>query len=111
MNALGSRVSSPRFQRRFLWIAALVLVGGGVAALIAFVWTGPKKETVAFTPQPAQIAPKEKTVPFDPKAKEIGERFIETAVERKNLEESYHLVAPALRGSMSLAEWKTAPPR
>ena len=107
MSALASRVSSPRFQRRFLWISVLVLVVGGLAALIAFVWTGPKKKTVAFTPQPAQIAPKEKTVPFDPQAKEVGERFIETAVQRKNLEKSYRLVAPALRGSMTLAQWKT----
>jgi len=103
----ASRLSSPRFQRRFLWIAGLVLLVGGLAFLIVFVWTGPKQKPVAFTPKQAQVAPKEKTVPFDPKAKEVGERFIETAVQRKNLEESYRLVAPALRGGMTLAQWKT----
>jgi hypothetical protein len=108
MSALASRVSSPRFQRRFLWASGLVLLGGGLAALIAFVWTGPEhKAAPAFVPKPAQIAPKEKTVPFDPRAKEVGERFIETAVQRKNLEESYRLVAPALRGSFTLKQWKT----
>jgi hypothetical protein len=107
VSTFASRLSSPRFQRRFLWISGLVLVVGGLAALIAFIWTGPKQKTVAFTPKPALVAPKEKTVPFDPAAKEVGERFIETAVQRKSLEESYHLVAPALRGSLTLAQWKT----
>lgn len=84
-----------------------MLLAGGLAALIAFVWTGPRPKKQVFVPKPAQIAPKETTVPFDPKAKEVGERFIETAVQRKNLEESYGLVAPALRGSFTLKQWKT----
>jgi hypothetical protein len=107
VSTLASRFSSPRFQRRFLWISAAVLLVGGLAALFAVVWTGPKQKTVAFTPEPAQVAQKEKTVPFDPKAKEVGERFIETAVQRKNLEESYHLVAPSMRDGFTLAQWKT----
>jgi hypothetical protein len=107
VSTFASRLSSPRFQRRFLWVAGLVLVIGGLAALITLVWTGPKQKPVAFTPEPAQVAPKEKTVPFDPKAKEIGERFIETAVQRKNLEESYRLVAPSMREGFTLRQWKT----
>ena len=107
MSALASRVSSPRFQRRLFWTSALVLLAGGLAALIAFVWTGPQEKKQVFVPQPAQVAPKEKSVPFDPKAKEVGERFIETAVQRRHLAESYRLVAPALRGSFTLEQWKT----
>jgi hypothetical protein len=107
VSTFASRLSSPRFQRRFVWISGLVLVVGGLAALIAFVWTGPKEKPVAFTPKPAQVTPKEKTVPFDPRAKEIGERFIETAVQRKNLEESYRLVAPSMRDGFTLEQWKT----
>lgn len=85
-----------------------MLAVGGIAATIAFLWTGPKaKPEPPFVPQKAQVAPKEKTVPFDPAAKEVGERFIETAVQRKDLEESYRLVAPALRGSFTLEQWKT----
>lgn len=108
MSALASRLSSPRFQRRLLWIGGSVVALGGIAATIAFLWTGPKpKPAPPFVPKQAQVAPKERTVPFDPAAKEVGERFIETAVQRKNLEESYHLVAPALRGGFSLKQWKT----
>ena len=108
MNAAASRLSSPRFQRRLIAIAALVLIAGGTAAAITFLWTGPKKAVEPpFTPKPAQVAKKEKTVPFDPAAKLVGERFIETAVARKNLEESWHLVAPAMKGSFTLEQWKT----
>jgi hypothetical protein len=108
MSALAARLSSPRFQRRLLWVGGGVLLVGGFAAAVAFLWTGPKpKQEPPFVPKPAQIAAREKTVPFDPAAKEVGERFIETAVERKNLEESYHLVAPALRGDFTLEQWKS----
>jgi len=108
MSALAARLSSPRFQRRLLWIGGSVLLAGGLAATIAFLWTGPQpKKEPPFVPKPAQIATKQQSVPFDPAAKEVGERFIETAVERKNLEESYRLVAPALRGDFTLAQWKT----
>jgi hypothetical protein len=54
-----------------------------------------------------QIPTHDRTVAIDPAAKKIGERFIETAVERKNLEESYHLVAPAMKGVFTLKRWKT----
>ena len=72
MSALASRLSSPRFQRQLFWGSRLVLLAGGLAGLIAFVWTGPQQKKQVFVPKPAQIAPKEKTVPFDPKAKEVG---------------------------------------
>jgi hypothetical protein len=108
MSALASRFSSPRFQRKLLWVSTIVFVVGAAAVTIAFLWTAPKKKVEpVFVPQPAQVAKKEKSVPFDPKAKLVGERFIETAVERKNLEESWHLVAPAFRSGFTLEQWKT----
>ena len=108
MSTVASRFASPRFQRRLIWVSAAVLVVGATAGTIAFLWTGPKpKVEPPFVPQKVQIAKKEKTVPFDPAAKKVGERFIETAVARKNLEESFHLVAPALKGDFTLEQWKT----
>jgi len=108
MSALASRFSSPRFQRRLLWVGGAVLVAGVVAVIVTKVWTSP---TVAPPPPPpgkVQIAKQEeKTVPLDPAAQKVGERFIETAVERKNLAESWRLAAPALRSDFTLERWKT----
>jgi hypothetical protein len=108
MSALAARVSSPRFQRRLLWIGGTVLVAGVVAVIVTTVWTSPKAE-----PPPAaaggkvQVPTREKTVPLDPAAQKVGERFIETAVERKNLAESWTLAAPALRSNFTLSRWKS----
>ena len=108
MSALAARVSSPRFQRRLFWIGGAVLAAGVVAVIVTTVWTSPKVE-----PPPAaaggkvQVPTREKTVPLDPAAQKVGERFIETAVERKNLGESWTLAAPALRANFTLERWKT----
>jgi hypothetical protein len=108
MSALASRVSSPRFQRRLFWAGGAVLAAGIVALIVMKVWTGPTPEPPPAVPvAKAQVASQEKTVPLDPAAQRVGERFIETAVERKNLDESWTLAAPALRGGFTLERWKT----
>jgi hypothetical protein len=48
-----------------------------------------------------------KAVPLAAAAKQVAYRFVDTAVARKNLAESYGLVTPALRQGLTLAEWKT----
>jgi len=107
MSALASRVSSPRFQRRLLWAGGAVLAAGIVALIVTKVWTGPTPEPPPPVPvTKAQVASQEKTVPLDPAAQKVGERFIETAVERKNLAESFRLVAPTLRSDFTLERWK-----
>jgi hypothetical protein len=107
MNALASRLSSPRFQRRLFWIGGIVLGAGIVAIIVTTVWTGPKKEAAPVPAVKGQIPHKDKTVPPDPAAQKVGEEFIRTAVLRKNLEESYGLVAPALRQNFSLKAWES----
>jgi hypothetical protein len=107
MSAIASRFSSPRFQRRLFWIGGTVLVAGVVTLIVTKVWTSPKPPApppvVAQVQRPAQ----DKTVPLDPAARQVGERFIETAVERTNLAESWRLVAPSLRSHFTLERWKT----
>jgi hypothetical protein len=91
-----------------MWLGGSVLAAGVVALIVTKVWTGP---TVAPPPPApvgkARVAQEEKTVPLDPAAKKVGERFIETAVERKNLAESWALAAPELRSSFTLERWKS----
>jgi hypothetical protein len=108
MSVLASRFSSPRFQRRLLWVGGAVLAGGAVALIVTTVWTSPKPEPLPqVAAGKAQLPTQDKTVPLDPAAKRVGERFIETAVERKNLAESWTLAAPRLRSHFTLARWKT----
>ena len=103
----SSRLSSPRFQRRLLWVGGSVLLVGVSVSAIAFFWPTPKSLQLPTTNRPAQIAKKQKTVALDPEAKVVGERFIETAVTRHNLAESWKITAPALKNDFTLARWKT----
>jgi hypothetical protein len=107
MNALASRLSSPRVQRRLFSIAGVVLVSGVVAIIVTTVWTGPGKEVIPPPLAKVQIPEKEKTVPIDPAAQKVGEQFIRTAVLRKNLDASYSLVAPVLRQNFTLKQWES----
>jgi hypothetical protein len=107
MSATASRFSSPRFQRRLFWVGGLVLAAGVVTLIVTKVWTGPSVEAPPPAAGKVQVARAEKTVPLDPAAQKVGERFIETAVERKNLAESWTLAAPELRSDFTLERWKT----
>ena len=94
----SSRLSSPRFQRRLLWIGGSVLVVGLGVFLIAFFWPTPKSLQLPTTTRPPQIAKKNKTVPLDPAAKLVGEKFIETALSSARISPRRgKLTAPVLR--------------
>ena len=107
MSALASRFSSPRFQRRLFWVGGVVLGVGVVTLIVTKVWTSPGPQPPPAVVAKVQRPTHEKTVPLDPAAQVVGERFIETAVERKNLDESWTLAAPALRGRFTLRRWET----
>jgi hypothetical protein len=107
MGALASLFSSPRVQRRIFWVGGVALAAGVVTLIVTKVWTSPKPEPPAAPVGHVQIPVKQKTVPLDPAAKKVGERFIETAVERKNLDESYRLIAPVLKSGFTLKRWRT----
>jgi hypothetical protein len=103
MTAHASRLSSPRFRRRLSWIGGVVLVVGATVLVIVLFWNGPDKKAEPFTPKPAQS----KTVKLDPAVQRVGEQFIETAVARKRLADSWKLVAPSMKNGFTLKQWKT----
>jgi hypothetical protein len=107
MSTMAGRLSSPRFQRKLFWVGGSVFVSGLTAVIVTLVWTSPKVVPPAPYSGPVQIPSHDKTVPLDGAARIVGERFIETAVERKNLAASWRLVAPQLRQDFTLARWKT----
>ena len=107
MSAIASRLSSPRFQRKLLWISIPILVAGITAAIVTMAWTNPKVAPPAPGNGQVQKPVHQKTVPFEPAARKVGERFIKTAVLRSNLAASWKLVAPVLREDFTLKRWET----
>ena len=107
MSAIATRLSSPRAQRRLLWAGGAALVVGVVVAVSTFVWTNPKVAPPAPGNGHVQKPVTQKTVPFEPSARKVGERFIRTAVMRKNLGASWQLIDARLRGGFTLKQWKT----
>jgi hypothetical protein len=100
--------SSRRSRRRlFRWVSVLVLVAGIVVFTSVHFRNAGKSAQLPLRSTPAQIAKKEKSVPLSPEARRVAGRFILTAVARRDLAESWHLVDPSLREGFTLAEWKT----
>jgi hypothetical protein len=98
--------SSPRQQRR-LFFASLVLLAGGIAALLAVVVL-PSKTNKLDTPIskiPAQVVKRDPVAPVDPAAITIGRMFLTTAVVRKNLDWAYDNVHVDLKGRMTRKQW------
>jgi hypothetical protein len=105
MSTLASRFSSPRFVKRFSWVAGFVLFAGLIAFSIAYFGDRPEKVDVrAATNEPAP--PKvEPTVPLDPKARQVAGQFVVTAVTRQNVKKAWELAHPDLRASVTKQQW------
>ena len=105
---LGGWLNSPRKQRRFLIISSAVFAVGVVAFVSVFVLRGTSNafpDTISN--QPAKLAAKEKTVPVTKQQIDLMRTFIKTAVARKKLGFAYTIVDADLKGTMTLAQWKT----
>jgi hypothetical protein len=81
-------------------VAGLVLVAG-VASFTATRLAGGSSAPAQATTA-AAVA-----VPLDPKARAVAKEFVDSAVARRNLGLAWRLAAPALRGHLTLAEWRT----
>ena len=88
----------------------LAVVGGAVAVGIIWPNTAPKVPE-RWTNEPIEVVKQEAPVPISAETRQAtlqtAARFIQTAVRRERLAESYDLVAPSLRGGMTRKEWLT----
>lgn len=98
-------LSSPRAQRRLLWISGSVLVLGITAFIAVYVLKGTPGVQNKFSNQPAKFATHLTKAPAPPVAFKIARKFLETAVLRKNLDSIYPFVGPALKGGMTREQW------
>jgi hypothetical protein len=106
--------ASPQRQRWLMWISGAVLVVGIAVFLGVFLSrggsSGPVSHDVAKVgSKPSSTKPaakSQKVVAPSLDAIKVARRFVETAVLRQNLDASYPLVGPDLKGGMSLAQWR-----
>jgi len=103
----SSRFASPRFQRRLLWISGFVLAAGIAAILIVFLRNTGKSLATPKTNEPVQVVKKDKSVALPAEARSVAQRFIETAVLRKHLDQAWKLAGPQVRGGLTYKEWLT----
>jgi hypothetical protein len=94
-----------------MWLGSLLLVVAGAIALgILYPNTADEPDDVAVAePRPAQIYREPKTVRLTKAERNAALRnalqFVNTAVARRRVENSYDLVAPELRQGMSRSAW------
>jgi len=93
---------------RALVVAGVVVVGAltiwAATSLFTSSSGSPPNPSVS---RPAQVVTPTPDVKLDPAARRVAARFIETAVARRHLAESYYLTAPSYRSGFSLARWKS----
>ena len=110
-------LASPRFRRRVLRVAVALAVVGA-AAFVGLRWPDTGRESLRADPplragaDAAALAPgRPERVPLTRESRAAAlataERFLETAVQRKDLAESWGLAHPELRQGMTRAEWLT----
>ena len=100
---------SRRLHNRALMLGVLVLVAGGIAAIVAFVGSSTDKP---LNPQTRNVSPTDvskvpKKVKLSESAAKVAQRFLATNVIRENLADGYKLVGPDLKEGMTLEEWLT----
>jgi hypothetical protein len=115
---MSSTTTSPRpskatrhvslWRRALPWVGAALLLAGAIAALAVFVGNTASNPKETFSDEPAvDVTKPEKSITVPPEVKTIAQKFIKTAVARKDLESAYAIVGPSIKQGMTLAEWKT----
>jgi hypothetical protein len=98
----------PLWRRALPWVGAALLLAGAIAALAVFVGNTASNPKETFSNEPAvDVTKPEKSITVPPEVKTIAQKFIKTAVARKDLESAYAIVGPSIKQGMTLAEWKT----
>ena len=97
----------PRWRRALPWVGGVLLIAGVIVALATFLGSSDApKET--FSNEPAvDVTKPVKNIAVPAEVKLTAQKFIKTAVARRDLASAYELVGPQIKQGMTLAEWKT----
>ena len=105
---MRSLVASPRRRRRLAWLAVVAAVVGAAFAIVRYFPSPPPEEMGG--PGRVWLPPREEE-PVRVKRSQLKEpltvaaRFLETAVARRHVDESWRLVTPELRQGLTRAQW------
>ena len=106
---MAGRLSSPRFRRRLLKLGSLGLVAGAVAAVTIVFWDTGRDYDTPLSNQPAVVNEAQPSVRLTEQDRRAAitaaARFVDTAVKRERVADSYALASPSLRQGMTRAEW------
>jgi hypothetical protein len=117
MESVGTRFSSPRFQRYLLWFGVAVFAIGAAALVFAFVGGSDNKSTTPGTGYHAQLPASSIALKnadgvtvktfgqLDPQIRADIKTFIGTAVARKNVGHSWAVVSPTLKRGYTPKAW------
>jgi hypothetical protein len=100
-------LSSPRAQRRMLWISGGVLGVGLIVFLSVFVFRGSSGYHSPISTHKAQHIKQPVHAAPDPKAYKVARQFMQTAVLRKHLDSAYSLVNNEIKGGLTKKQWDT----
>jgi len=105
----SGRLSSPRFRRRLLKVGGLAAVAAGAAVVSILFWNTGKSYDTPLSTEPAIVPTVRENVGLTKTEQRqvirAASRFVQTAVRREHLAESYDLVSETLRGGFTRAEW------
>ena len=109
---ISGMLASPRRRRRLKWGAGLVAVAGVVGLAVVLMPDNNGDKLPAARPgKPTIVAPAPKHVRMgaadQAAARLAAAKFIDTAVLRRNIDQSWDLTAPELRVGFTRKAWKT----
>jgi hypothetical protein len=109
MSSLATTLQSPRFQRRFLIFASLVLAAGVIAIIAVKLGNNGDAKPINRSPDAPvkDVSKVPTTVKLEPAVRRAAGDFILTAVARKNLRKAYGLAGPQIKQGQSLKDWMT----
>ena len=105
-------LSSPRRRRRLIGGATIALVVGAITfSMIHWSNTGTTYDIAAPRSEPVPPPPGPTPAPFTPSVRKqvltTAARFLQTAVVREHVEDSWELTAPSLKAGYTRETWAT----
>jgi hypothetical protein len=108
----GARVllSSPRRRRRLTWLAALLLVGGVIAYLVAYQRNTAPSTATPLSNKPSYVPPANPTsVPFGLRKRHevlgVARKFLLSVVDRSNPDAAWTISSAKLRAGYTRKQW------
>jgi hypothetical protein len=98
---------SPSLKRAIPWFSGLVLVAGVLALAFSLIGNTADTSPPPASTEPVVVPKKEKQVPLPRAARLVAAKWIQSAVLRQHVEESWRYTHPSMRAGYTLAQWKS----